>query len=95
MQDPKAEHHIEALPQISERERVGAQILNARAKQPVNRAEPGTALKLYAPPCSDPLAILLVVDRHHSPRAAMLGQECVKAIERAHIQHPQPREIGA
>jgi hypothetical protein len=64
MQDAEAVNEVKALLEPIERERVHPPVLNGRAEQAMDGAEPLPTLQLNAPPGGDPEPILLVVHRH-------------------------------
>jgi hypothetical protein len=73
-------------------ERVQTPVLDARAQQTLDRLKALAASQLDAPTRANPQPVLLVVDRHHPPRAARLGQERVKAVEGPDVEHAQAVE---
>jgi hypothetical protein len=57
-------------------------------------AEALAARELYAPPGRDPEPVLLVVDRNHPVRAAVLGEEGIETVERGDVEHAHPAEVA-
>jgi hypothetical protein len=57
-------------------------------------AEALAARKLDAPPGRDPEPVLLVVDRNHPVRAAVLGEEGIETVERGDVEHAHPAEVA-
>ena len=93
MQDAEAVHEVKALLEAIERERVHPSILNGGAEQVMDGAEALRALQLNVPPRGDPEPILLIVHRHHPLGPPPLGEERVKAVEAADIEHAHPGEV--
>ena len=95
VEDPEPDDHVEALSGVHERKRVAADIL-ARASPRSRRSHgsPRRLRELDPPACLDPGDVLLVVDRHDSRRAAMLGQEGVEPVERPDVEHALTGERG-
>jgi hypothetical protein len=86
VQDPEAEHNVEALRGAVQRERVAAAVLHARTEQLGDCREALASLQLDPPGRPHPRYVLLVVDEYVR-RAAVLGEERVEAVERADVEH--------
>src|SRR6266550_1404259 len=56
-------------------------------------AEALSALQLDAPPGGDPKPVLLVVHPHDALGPSALGEESVKAVEGADVEHAHPGEV--
>jgi hypothetical protein len=90
VQDPEAEHNVEALRGTveRERERVAAAVLHARTEQVGDCREALASLQLDPPARPHPRHVLLVVYGDHERRAEVLGEQRVEAVERADVEHP-------
>ena len=92
VQDPKAQRNVEALTQLAHVQCVHAPVLDAGSDQPSDRVEPGAAVKRHAKASSDPVDLLLIVERDNAPGTAGLGEKAVKAVKRAHVKHATARK---
>jgi hypothetical protein len=96
MQHAEAEHHVEALVELADVERVEHPVVDLRGEQLMDRVEPGRRRELESEATADPVDVLLVVDRDDPAGAARLGQERVEAVEAADVQDAAPLEaVGA
>src|SRR5438552_14539379 len=92
MQDPDAQHTVEALAEFAHVQHVHAAILDPRREEPGDRAEAGTGCQRHAEASTHPVDVLLIVDRYNASRTADLREEAVETVERADVKHAAPRK---
>ena len=86
VQHPEAEHHVEALAELADGERVELAVVDLRVEQPVDGVEARRGRDLEPEASADPIDVLLIVDRDDAAGAARLGEERVEAVEAPDVQ---------